>query len=187
MPTPFAGDLSTAFLTNATLTLTRNCGRGRRCHPRGTPCCADGALREPIYKQSGAASSAWQCALPATGDESLVLLGPGSDSLDAPFMRTPFSAAPSVRPWSTTRTARKCPPLSQGISPQHSPQTLLSHWPETAYAAGCAIPWGPPAALTVRSENPFTSRAARPALLGSVPFQRQVMRVWSCWGLQVTA
>ena len=74
MPTPFAGDLSTAFFANATLKLTRNCVRGRRSHPRETPCCADGALREPIHKQSGAASSAWQCAPPATNDKSLVLL-----------------------------------------------------------------------------------------------------------------
>ena len=52
--------------------------------------------------------------------------------------------------------------------------------------SGAAQP-GPPAALTVPSENPIECRAVQPVLLGNVPFQQQVMRVWSCWRSHVRA
>ena len=131
MPTSFAGDLSTAFLTNATLTLTRNCVCGQQCHPHRTPRCADGALREPLQKQSGAASSAWQCALSATGDESLRVKTSTTGARDRAcnaalfklqFKRFSFSyvrSSPNF-PWDTGKPARAGLPVCMWTPYLHS-------------------------------------------------------------------
>ena len=109
MPTSFAGHLFTAFLTNATLTLTRNCLGGRRCRPPGTPRCADGAPRGDPHKQCGAQPCFLLCSLstmlPTYG------LGVGCKLLrSCAVQRSGFPAALSVCPWYPTRTAHKGPP-----------------------------------------------------------------------------